>query len=768
MAAKPPRDDRPSAGRANAAGKKAANGRGKTAGGRGNVAAGGNAAGGRAVAGGRTGRNGKAGRSGSAENVVPFRPRESRTRDQRRSSEPDPPRRQSPPREPNPSRERERPRRSGLAESQQYHPRGRTVRESAEQPARPPKPRTARTPRPPASARVRHADRPERGRSRRVRTDPPPRRRQTVHVPPPRPPRRKRGIARLGNPSARLRVSLAVLLALFTVVGGRLVQIQTTEGSQYATMAATDRRVSEELYAPRGAILDRDGNVLAHDVQGATIAADPGYIKNDAEASEVATAVAPLLGMTTAAVKQKLVRKTREDGTLNRYVVLKKKVPLAVGDAVDRLRETIPSLIVQEDQVREVPGGNLAANVVGYTGTDGTGLAGLEAGYNSVLQGVNGKRVYDKGTGGQEIPDGYHRTEPAKAGSDLVLTLDRDLQYQTNKLLVERLAATKAWNGSAVVMDVRSGEILAMVSADRTGPKKRPTLDLATAAVVEPGSVHKALTVAGALDAGVIKPNTVLDLPDHIDKGGEQYTDTHEHTVSSRYTLMGILAQSSNIGTIMIADKLGAARLYSYQRAFGLGTKTGIGVPGESRGIVQPPENWSGPSAGSIPIGLGVAATPLQMTALYATLANGGMKVQPQLVKSVVGPDNTVRATERAKPERVVSEEAAATVVRDMTAIATSEGTAPLAAVPGYLVAGKTGTGKRAEGNKYMEGDVSSFIGIVPADNPRYVISIFIHTPEGLGGPVAGPVFSDLAGFTLRRYGVSPSGRAAPPITLYG
>ncbi|WP_170323904.1 peptidoglycan D,D-transpeptidase FtsI family protein [Cryptosporangium phraense] len=562
------------------------------------------------------------------------------------------------------------------------------------------------------------------------------------------------------------------MLALFAAVGGRLVQIQTTEGSQYAALAADSRRVSLELYAPRGAILDRDGNVLAHDVQGATIAADPGYI---ADKSEVAAAVAPLLQMPVAAVEEKLSHDKHADGTPNRYVILKKKVSLAVGDAVSALARTkkIPGLIVQDDQVREVPGGQFAANVIGYTGTDGTGLAGLESGFNGTLQGVNGERVYDEGTGGQEIPDGYHKTVPAKAGSDLVLTLDRDLQYQANKLLTERLKATKAWSGSAIVMDARTGEIRAMVSSpsyDASNPstiKPGSTLDLATTAIVEPGSVHKALTISGGLDSGVIKPDSILTLPETIEKGGVTYRDTHKHG-SPNYTLMGILAQSSNVGTIMVADKLGADRLYAYQRAFGLGTKTRIGLPGESAGIVQPPANWSGPSAGSIPIGLGVAATPLQMTALYATLANNGMKVQPQLVKSVVAPDGTVQPTARPKPKRIVSEEAAKTVVRDMSAIATPEGTAPLAAVPGYIVAGKTGTGKRAEGNKYMPGNVTSFIGIVPADSPRYVISVFIHTPEGVGGAIAGPTFSDLAGFTLRRYGVSPSGAPAPPITLYG
>ena len=565
---------------------------------------------------------------------------------------------------------------------------------------------------------------------------------------------------------------MAVLLALFVAVGGRLIQIQTTEGSQYAALAADSRQRSVVLFAPRGSIFDRAGNVLADDVQADTIAADPGYIDNPAE---VAAAVAPLLGMTTAAVERKLAQRTRSDGSANRYVVLKQKVSLAVGEAVTKLRsQNIPGLIVQADEARDVPGGDLAANIIGYTGEDGKGLAGLESGYDSILRGVNGQSVYDVGSGGQEIPDGYHRTTPAKAGSDLVLTIDRDLQYQTQQLLNGRLKATGALTGSAIVMDVKSGEILAMASSpsyDASNPATAVngrTLNLATASVVEPGSVHKALTISAALDAGVIKPDTIMTLPQSITKGERTFHDTHKHA-QSNYRLMGILAQSSNIGTIMIADKLGANRLYAYQRAFGLDSKTGIGLPGESRGIVQPPANWSAPSYGTIPIGLGVAVTPLQMTSLYATLANGGVRVAPQLIKSVISPDGTIKAVTKAAPRRVVSKVAAATVVRDMTAIATDEGTAPLAAIPGYIVSGKTGTGQQAEGNKYAPGNVTSFIGIVPADSPRYVISVFVRVPaQAVGGAIAGPTFSDLAGFTLRHYGVSPSGAVAPPIDLYG
>jgi cell division protein FtsI (penicillin-binding protein 3) len=576
---------------------------------------------------------------------------------------------------------------------------------------------------------------------------------------------------------------------LFGVVGGRLIQIQTSEGSQYAAMAADSRRVNVELFAPRGSILDRDGNPFAHDVRGAIVAADPGLIdeaikqarplaqKNQTTAvstGEIALALSPLIGMPAVAIKAKLDRTRRKDNTVVHYVLLKRGLSQDVGDAVTRLRnQNIPGLIVQDDQRREVPGGDLAANVIGYTGTDGEGLAGLEARYDKELRGTDGKRVYDVGAGGQEIPDGFSKITKAHAGTDLALTLDRDLQYQAQKLLTDRVKAVKAWSGSAIVMDAHTGEVLALASTPTYNAAVPSTavggrtVDLATAAVVEPGSVHKAITIAAGLDQGVLKPDTVLTLPETISKGGVTFKDTHKHS-SSRYTLMGVLAQSSNIGTIMTADRLGAQRLYAYQRAFGLGSRTGIGVPGEAAGIVQPPSRWSGPSYGSIPIGLGVAVTPLQMTCAYATLANGGMRVRPLLVRGTVGPDGTLKPTPRPAPTRVVSALAASTVLRDMTAIATDEGTAPLAKVPGYVVAGKTGTGQRAQGNKYAPGNVTSFIGALPAEAPRYVISVFVHTPAGVGGAIAGPTFSALASFTLRHYGVPPSGAVPPPITLYG
>jgi cell division protein FtsI (penicillin-binding protein 3) len=353
------------------------------------------------------------------------------------------------------------------------------------------------------------------------------------------------------------------------------------------------------------------------------------------------------------------------------------------------------------------------------------------------------------------------------------LTIDRDLQFEAQKMLAARIKATRAYNGTAVVLDVHTGEILAMASypsydaANPGASTAKTRTDLATGAVVEPGSVHKAITIGAALEEGLIKPDTVVTVGPTITKGGKVFRDTHKHGVEG-LTLQGIFAQSSNVGTIKIADKLGPAKLYAYQRRFGLGSSLGTGLPGESAGLVQPPKNWSGPSHGGIPIGLGVAVTPLQMASVYATIANDGVRIVPTLVRGTVDHGGKLTPATRPTPARVLSAATARTLRQDLEAVVSPVGTAKKAAVAGYRVAGKTGTGMRVENNHYLPGNVASFIGIAPADAPRFVVGIFVHAPEGVGGSVAGPAFSELAGFTLRRYGVAPTGTAPPPIRLTG
>jgi cell division protein FtsI (penicillin-binding protein 3) len=331
----------------------------------------------------------------------------------------------------------------------------------------------------------------------------------------------------------------------------------------------------------------------------------------------------------------------------------------------------------------------------------------------------------------------------------------------------------KAEFGCAVVLDIKTGEVLAQASypmfnaADWTGSDPADRGDCATDATVDPGSVHKAVVIGGALQEGVIKPDSAIPVTSAVYKGDTRFEDTHGHE-KNKMTVPGILAYSSNIGTIAIADRLGAQKLYEYQRKFGLGTATSEGLPGEAAGLVQPPKNWSGSSYGSIPIGMGVSVTPLQMTAAYAAIGNGGVWVRPHLVQATKTADGAITPVTSVPTRRVLSTENARSLTTMLEAVTTVDGATGLsAAVDGYRVAGKTGTGKLVRDGHYATGEVASFVGLAPADAPRYAIGVFAYTPGGNGGAVAGPAFKDMMTFTLAHYLVPPTGTKAPKFRVY-
>ncbi len=570
----------------------------------------------------------------------------------------------------------------------------------------------------------------------------------------------------------RLRLSTVVLVSLFVIIAGRLVQIQLTEADVYAANAMEQRSVEIPLPAPRGSILDRTGAILAHSVEARYVYADPSLVE-DPEA--VAAQLSPLLGIQRSVLAEQMRPRTFDNGEPVRFVYLARGVPIEIGDRVVEL--DIPGIGVRRDERREVPGHGLASNVIGFTGTDNgediVGRTGLEARYDAVLQGVDGVRIQEQGRSGEAIPNGYQRTTPARPGSSLQLTLDRDLQYAVQNALDAQMRQMGAYFGAAVVLEARTGEILALASwptYDAANPRNvtpEQLMDYATGAVVEPGSVHKAIVIAAALEEGIITPESTPVVPPSIERGGEVYTDTHPHDTRPM-TIAGILAHSSNVGTIQIADELGAQRLYEYQRAFGLGTSTSCGLPGEASGIVQPPENWSGSSYGSIPLGLGVAVTPLQMTAAYAAIANDGVWVQPHLVQGIINADGEFQPAEEPERRRVISEQTAAQMRQLLEAPVVAEGgTAHSAQIEGYRVAGKTGTGMRVVDGEYAPGDIASFVGMAPADDPRFVVGVFAHVPSGGGGGVAGPVFADVMRFALQRYAVPPTGTTSPHFEIY-
>jgi cell division protein FtsI (penicillin-binding protein 3) len=551
------------------------------------------------------------------------------------------------------------------------------------------------------------------------------------------------------------------VLVLFAVIGGRLVQLQGLDGTAYAAQAERLRLRSVVLPAQRGDILDRDGNILARTIEARTVFADPKLVVDPAG---TATRLAGPLGIDQQALLAQLTRP-------GRYVILKRGMRPEAAEAVIGLE--LAGIGSQPESQREVPGHDLAANVIGFVGRDGKGLAGIESRYDSRLRGKPGVHDYQTAPGGQPMPSDLERTVPAQPGQSVQLTVDRDLQFVAQQSLTARMQQTGAYTGSAVVLDTKTFQVLAMASYptyDAGNPAGAPAATLGNAAVsnvVEPGSIHKAVTISGALQAGVISPDTAMMVPMTITKGGKTFRDTHIHGTVG-ITLMGILAQSSNVGTIEIADRLGAQGVYDYQRKFGLGAKTGLDFPGESAGIVQPPKNWSGPSYGGIPIGLGVAVTPLQMAVVYATIANDGLRLAPSLVRGFRSADGTFTPAPRPKATRVISPAVAKVMRTDLSAITSKHATGKRAAIAGYVVAGKTGTGQRVEGGHYTKGNVTSFIGMAPAADPRYVVAVFVHAPNGVGGAVSAPVFQELMGYLLRHYRVPPEGTPPPERFLAG
>ncbi len=575
---------------------------------------------------------------------------------------------------------------------------------------------------------------------------------------------------RLGRPQRRLRLATALSLLLFAIIGFRLVHLQLTDAPAYAAEGLRGRLDNVVLPAPRGAILDRTGAVLAHSIEARYVAADPELV---ADPAAVAAQLSPLLAIAPSELVAAMQKRRDELGGQVRFVWLKRGVDVEQAQVISNLK--LKGVIVDRDERRDVPGDDLAANIIGFTGVDLTGLGGIEARFDEVLRGRDGKFVFERGQGElrKPIPGGYQLVTPPKPGKSLKLTIDRDVQFMTQRILSEKMRNQNATWAAAIVLDVRTGEVIAQAShptysaKNALAAKATERVDMATSAVVDPGSIHKAIVLAAALQEGAITPATTLEVGPTIRKGDTTFKDGHPFPEGTQLTLPGLMAYSSNVGTIKVVEALGAQKLYDYQRLFGLGKPTGIGVPGEAAGLVQPPENWSGSSHGSIPIGHSVAVTPLQMATAYAAIANDGVWVQPHLIKEICEPDGKVTPAETPKSHRVISAENAAALRQIMEAVTVvDDATGVNARLAGYRISGKTGTGTQVKDGKYIPGEVASFIGMAPADQPRYVIAVFAHTPGGGGGAVAGPAFRDMMGYTLRHFKVPPTGTKPPEFVI--
>ena len=576
-------------------------------------------------------------------------------------------------------------------------------------------------------------------------------------------------------------------MIVLIVLGGRLVQLQGLQATRvdtvtgvpvdYAELAERQRKTSTRLPAARGQITDRTGQALAMTVQARAVYGEPRVIRKSCpsapakpaprcSARQIAAALAPVLRQDVSTLLAKL---TSDKG----QVYLAHGLEPSVGTAVRQLR--LVGIGVEPQARRVHPAGDLAASVVGFTNPAGTGLAGIEYAHDSVLRGTDGRRTAEVDKAGRVIPTGVNTIDEPIAGRTVQLTLDRDLQWYAQQLVADKVAEVGAENGSAVVLDTRTGEVLALATAPGFDPDRRSDLpasalrNSAVQDVYEPGSVAKVITAAAALEAGVTTPERVQTVPDTIRVLDETFHDSEKHAVQ-RLTFAGVIATSSNVGTIQVAQELGPQRLHDAFRAWGIGEKSEVGLPGEQAGRLPPVAEWSGSSLPTIAIGQGVSANAVQVATVYATVANGGTRITPSIVKSITDASGVAQPEPQPKTRRVISERVAGQLSQMLENVVTQEGTGTLAAVDGYRVAGKTGTAQVAVAGGYS-GYSSSFVGFAPADAPRLVTAVVVQGTSNkrayYGGAVAGPVFRDIMTFALgSRLGVPPTGTSPARLRL--
>ena len=568
--------------------------------------------------------------------------------------------------------------------------------------------------------------------------------------------RRKRGSVHL-----RLRLAFIVIAMVLSLFGARLVQLQGIDPKSYAAMAAAEGLVRVTLPATRGDILDRNGEPLAASVDGLMVVADP-YMTED-QAPELAKFLATRLDVDYFRTLNRL----REKGS--RFEFIARRVPSTVAtDVVSGAREAgFEGIATRPDPIRDYPAGDVAANLIGFMGTDEP-LGGLERTFDAQLSGTDGSARYEIG-GGNRLPLGESTIKRAVDGKDLQTTIDQDLQWYTQRVLRQTVEDSRSDSGFAVVMDSRTGEILALAdhpTFDANHPLASPEEDLGSRAmsdVYEPGSVEKVLTLSGLIDAGKVTARTRLKVPGSLARQDRVIHDWFPHDLI-RLTLAGVIAKSSNIGTVLAADKFADGELRSYLARFGLGQTTNIGVRGETPGILPDPSIWTAQTQDRIAFGQSLSVNAVQMAAAVNTLANGGVRVSPSLIRGTATTDEGQRVgTDTTTTRRVVGERAARQTTHMMERVVDPEvGVAPGANVPGYRVAGKTGTAQRvgAECGCYDGTFTVSFAGFAPADDPRFTIYVVVQNPRngGGGGSVAGPAFAKVMGYALRRYAVPPTG----------
>jgi len=573
----------------------------------------------------------------------------------------------------------------------------------------------------------------------------------------------------------RIRALILMTAVIMFFFGLRLVQVQAVQANDYRSRAVNEMEKVKTLQAPRGDITDINGVPFARSVAATSIVVDQTQILNPAK---VAAFVAPILNMSVSDVQIALT------GTRKWNMVAENAKPatwLKLTKAIDQYNSNFPGMsperiigfFPERSYVREYPSGSLIASLIGFVNKGGVGATGLESSMNSIIAGTDGKYSYANGYKA-EIPGSQSEIVSAEAGTSIRLTIDRDIQWVASKSIADAVKSSNAISGTVIVMDPRTGHILAHATAPTFDPNNTSKVSLVAMRnpsvqdVYEPGSTGKVMTLAAALEEGKITPETVFTVPYALKRSDKTFHD-HERHPDQRLTASGILAVSSNTGSIQIGETMPNDVLHNYLSKFGIGEKTGSGLPGESRGILPKVGDWSGTTAPTVAFGQGYSLTAMQATSVFAVIANDGVRVSPTVIAGTSDASGNYTPSATRESVRVISADTARKMRIMMESVVSGNGTAPSAAIEGYRVAGKTGTAQRIDDTcGCYRGYTASFIGFAPADNPAYVISVTIQDPKGMhwGGVLGGPVFKDVMSFVLKSKGIAPTGTKINPVAL--
>ena len=575
---------------------------------------------------------------------------------------------------------------------------------------------------------------------------------------------------------SRIAILVTLIFGVLILFACQLVRVQVVQASDYQAKAANEMESTRVIPAPRGEITDVNGIAFARSVSAINIVVDQTQISDPAR---VAAFVAPILNLPALEIQNSIT------GTRKYSIVLKNARPAMWDRLTESLYNYNKSLANKELEkriigffpervfIREYPSGSLVSSLIGFVRADGIGASGLESGQNSVITGTDGRYSYARGYGA-EIPGSQQELVAAKSGTNIRLTINRDVQWVAAEAISKAVKDSAATSGTVIVMDPKTGEIVAHATAPTFNPNNTKNVELSLMRnpsvqdVYEPGSTGKVMTMAAALEEKTVSPTTVFSVPYKLERGGSSFHDHEKHPVQ-HLTTSGILAVSSNTGTIQVGETLSHDTLYNYLTKFGIGSKTGSGLPGESAGLLRPVSDWSGTTAPTVAFGQGYSLTAMQATSVFATIANNGVRVSPTVIAGTSDAAGHFTPAANRSSMRVISEDTAIKLRIMMESVVSASGTAPSAAIPGYRVAGKTGTAQRYDQNTgRYSGYTASFIGFAPADAPRYVISVTLQDPKNghYGGSLGGPVFKKVMSFVLQSEHVAPTGTKVLPVAL--